>query len=332
MSDSVLRMIKMTERIPRYPSKVTANQIQDFLKNFGYSISLRSVQRDLNELSRLFPIECDDKSIPYGWSWKKDSPGFESPAMDPIQALTFSLASQYLEPLMPKASFKRIEKFFQRAENVLMGDEKSKVLRWRKRVRVIPESIRFKDAEIKTDIRQKIYRAIYEGLQIETHYRKRGEKESDLRYIHPLAIVVKGSVTYVISMMREDKKNVRYLPMHRFEKVNILEGKKIKEPKDFNLDEFIHKSNLGFEYSSDLYTFSAIFDKTMAAHLEETKLNSSQTIKELDDGRLLISARVPDTLQFEQWLMSFGASVEVLKPEKLRNKFKQLSIDLSNIY
>ena len=115
MSDSVLRMIKMTERIPRYPSKVTANQIQDFLKNLGYSISLRSVQRDLNELSRLFPIECDDKSIPFGWSWKKDSPGFESPAMDPIQALTFSLASQYLEPLMPKASFKRIEKFFQRS-------------------------------------------------------------------------------------------------------------------------------------------------------------------------------------------------------------------------
>ena len=73
MSDSVLRMIKMTERIPRYPSKVTANQIQDFLKNLGYSISLRSVQRDLNELSRLFPIECDDKSIPFGWSWKKDS-------------------------------------------------------------------------------------------------------------------------------------------------------------------------------------------------------------------------------------------------------------------
>ena len=307
MSDSVLRMIKMTERIPRYPSKVTANQIQDFLKNFGYSISLRSVQRDLNELSRLFPIECDDKSIPYGWSWKKDSPGFESPAMDPIQALTFSLASQYLEPLMPKASFKRIEKFFQRAENVLMGDEKSKVLRWRKRVRVIPESIRF-------------------------NYRKRGEKESDLRYIHPLAIVVKGSITYVISMMKEDKKNVRYLPMHRFEKVHILEGERIVEPKDFNLDEFIHKSNLGFEYSSDLYTFSAIFDKTMAAHLEETKLNSSQTVKELEDGRLLISARVPDTLQFEQWLMSFGASVEVLKPERLRNKFKQLSIDLSNIY
>ena len=41
-----------------------------------------------------------------------------------------------------------------------MGDEKSKVLRFGgERVRVIPESIRFKDAEINIDIRQKIYRA-----------------------------------------------------------------------------------------------------------------------------------------------------------------------------
>ena len=29
-----------------------------------------------------------------------------------------------------------------------MGDERSNVLRWRKRVRVIPESIRFKDPNI----------------------------------------------------------------------------------------------------------------------------------------------------------------------------------------
>jgi predicted DNA-binding transcriptional regulator YafY len=332
MSDSVLRMIKMTERIPRYPSKVTANQIQDFLRNLGYTISLRSVQRDLNALSRLFPIECDDSSIPYGWSWKKNSPGFESPAMDPIQALTFSLAAQYLEPLMPKASFKRIEKFFQRAENVLMGDERSNVLRWRKRVRVIPESIRFKDPDISSDIRQKIYRAIYEGYQMKALYRKRGEKDSDLRHIHPLGIVVKGSITYVISMMDEDNENVRYLPMHRFESIDILDGKKIKEPKNFDLDVYLHKNNLGFEYSEDLYTFVAIFDRTMGAHLEETPLNGTQKVKELSDGRLHITARVPDTLQFEQWLMGFGSSVEIIKPKRLRLKFKKLSSALSDIY
>ena len=84
-------------------------------------------------------------SIPF-IELEKNAPGHESPSMDPIQALTFSLAAQYLELLMPKANFKRIEKFFQRAENILLGDQKSNVLRWRKRVRVI-ENIRFKEAK-----------------------------------------------------------------------------------------------------------------------------------------------------------------------------------------
>ena len=106
---------------------------------------------------------------------------------------------------------------------------------------------------------------------------------------------------------------------------------KVKEPKNFDLDEFIHKNNLGFAYSDELYTFEAVFDRTMAFHLLETPLNSTQTAEELPGNKLLIKARVPDTLQFEQWLMSFGADVEILKPAKLRNKFKELSKNLNSI-
>ena len=32
---------------------------------------------------------------------------------------------------------------------------------------------------------------------------------------------------------------------------------------------------------------------------------------ELENNKLRIKARVPDTLQFEQWLMSFGSDVEI---------------------
>ena len=39
-----------------------------------------------------------------------------------------------------------------------------------------------------------------------------------------------------------------------------------------------------------------------------------------------------DTLQFEQWLMSFGAEVEILKPKKLREKFKALAKELNKKY
>ena len=251
--------------------------------------------------------------------------------MDPIQALTFSLAAQYLEPLMPKANFKRIEAFFNRAESVLIGNEKSKLLNWRKRVKVIPESIRFKDPKVSLEIRQKLYRAVYESIQIKALYKKRGSETSDERHIHPLGIVIKGSMHYLICMMDEDEIEPRYLPLQRFERVELL-NEASKEPENFDMEEFIHRNNLGFTYSKDLYTFEAIFDKTMAYHLLETPLNDTQTVQELDNDKLRIKARIPDTLQFEQWLMSFGSDVEVLKPKKLRDKFVKLTKKMKSIY
>ena len=321
----------MMELIPRYPAKTFTNEIKDKLTDLGYEATLRTIQRDLQELSRLFPIVSDERSQPFGWSWKKDAKGYESPAMDPIQALTFSLAAQYLEPLMPKANFKRIEAFFSRAESVLIGNEKSKLHNWRKRVKVIPENIRFKEPKVSLEIRQKLYHAVYEGIQINALYKKRGSKVSQERHIHPLGIVIKGSMHYLICMMDEDEIEPRYLPLQRFERVDLLDEAS-KEPKNFDLDEFIHKNNLGFTYSNNLYTFEAIFDKTMAFHLLETPLNSTQTSKELKGNKLLIKARVPDTLQFEQWLMSFGPDIEVLKPKKLRDKFVKLAKVLKKVY
>ena len=331
MSDTILRQISMMELIPRFPAKTFTNEIKDKLADLGYEATLRTIQRDLQELSRLFPIVSDERSQPFGWSWKKDAKGYESPAMDPIQALTFSLAAQYLEPLMPKANFKRIEAFFSRAESVLIGNEKSKLHNWRKRVKVIPENIRFKEPKVSLEIRQKLYHAVYEGIQIKALYKKRGSKTSDKRHIHPLGIVIKGSMHYLICMMDEDKIEPRYLPLQRFERVELLDATS-REPKNFDMEEFIHKNNLVFAYSNDLYTFEAIFDKTMAYHLTEAPLNDTQTVEELDEHRLKIKARIPDTLQFEQWLMSFGADVEILKPTKLRNKFKELSKNLNSIY
>ena len=132
-------------------------------------------------------------------------------------------------------------------------------------------------------------------------------------------------------MMDEDKIEPRYLPLQRFERVELL-NEASNEPENFDMEEFIHRNNLGFTYSKNLYTFEAIFDKTMAYHLIETPLNDTQTVKEFDDNRLRIKARIPDTLQFEQWLMSFGSDVEILKPKKLRDKFKKISRKLNQIY
>ncbi len=331
MATPTLRQIKMLELIPRSPRKTYTKELKEKLSNRGFEIDERSIQRDLVALEQTLPLICDSRDKPYGWSWAKGSEGIQAPAMDPVEALTISLAEQYLEPLMPKASFKRVGIFFDRANAVLKDQSPKKINRWRQRVRVLPEMIRFKKPVINKGLEQTLYKAIFEGLQIKALYRKRGNTKSSPRHMHPLGLVMKGSINYLICMMDEDQENPRHLPLHRFEKVEIL-NEKIREPKDFNLDKFTHTNNLSFEYSKNLFTFKALFDFTAAAHLVETPLNGTQKIIKQEDGKLLISARMTDTLQFEQWLKSFGSDVEILEPPKLRNKFKKLAEDLIKKY
>ncbi len=331
MGTPTLRQIAMLELIPRSPRKTYTKEIKNKLADRGFEIDERSIQRDLIALERTLPLVCDSRDKPYGWSWAKSSEGIQAPAMDPVEALTLSLAEQYLEPLMPKASFKRVGIFFDRANAVLKEQSPKLINRWRQRVRVLPEMLRFKRPQLNDDVEQALYEAAFEGLQIKALYRKRGESKSSLRHIHPLGLVMKGSINYLICMMDEDRKQPRYLPLHRFEKVEIL-GENSEEPDKFNLDEFTHTNNLSYEYSKKLYTFKALFDFTAAAHLMETPLNSTQKVSKQADGRLLISARMTDTLQFEQWLRSFGSDVEILEPLKLKNKFKTLAKELNKKY
>jgi hypothetical protein len=41
----------------------------------GFTVSKRTVERDLNELSLIFPLERNDKSIPFGWHWSASAVG-----------------------------------------------------------------------------------------------------------------------------------------------------------------------------------------------------------------------------------------------------------------
>ena len=206
MGTPTLRQIAMLELIPRSPRKTYTKEIKNKLADRGFEIDERSIQRDLIALERTLPLICDSRDKPYGWSWAKNSEGIQAPAMDPVEALTLSLAEQYLEPLMPKASFKRVGIFFDRANAVLKEQSPRLINRWRQRVRVLPEMLRFKRPQINSEVEQALYEAAFEGKQIKAQYRKRGESESNLRHIHPLGIVMKGSINYLICMMDEDKK------------------------------------------------------------------------------------------------------------------------------
>ncbi len=330
MTDSVLRQLKLLEFLPRQPRKVSPKDLRIQLSESGFEVSIRTIQRDLKNLSSILPLISDERDKPYGWSWHKDATGL-NPAMDPIEALTFSLAEEYLEPIMPSKSFKRMKIFFNRAQNVLKEMEKSSLRRWRDNVRVIPQWQTLIPPDINEEAEANIYDALLKGNQLSVKYLKRGEQDAGERTVNPLGIVLQGVVHRLICTMAEDPETPRHLPIHRF-KTAVSNGEPCTQPKKFNLDEFIQKQSIGFLVDHMLINLKAKFTRTAGFHLSETPVTKNQKLSILNDGSYLLEARLPNTSQLRWWLLGFGSGVEVIEPKNLRNEFKEIIKDLKIIY
>lgn len=63
------RQWELLRQLPSRSPGITSAELLARLQDVGFSISKRSIERDLNELSLIFPLERNDKSIPYGWHW-----------------------------------------------------------------------------------------------------------------------------------------------------------------------------------------------------------------------------------------------------------------------
>ncbi len=330
MTDTTLRQLKLLELLPRQPFKKSPQILKDDLSQIGFEVSIRTIQRDLKVLSSILPLLSDERDRPYGWSWHKDAPGL-NPAMDPIEALTFSLAEEYLEPIMPSKSFNRLKIFFDRANAILNELEKSSIKKWRDNVRVVPQWQTLIAPTINDQAESEIYDALLKGYQLEVLYLKRGEKKAENRIVNPLGIVAQGVVHRLVCTLDDDTEQPRHLPMHRFQKA-IQNGNKRIEPKDFKLDEFIKNQNIGYLITEKPITIEVRFQSMAGFHLTETPLSDNQILKQLDDGAYLLRAKLPNTSQLRWWLLGFGDQVEVIKPKSLRKEFTDITKNLYKLY
>ena len=87
------------------------------------------------------------------------------------------MAEQYLEPLMPSKSFKRIRVFFDRANSILKKVKRNEISRWRDRVRVEHQWQRLEAPHINEAVESEIYDALLKGRQLSVSYRNRGAKK-----------------------------------------------------------------------------------------------------------------------------------------------------------
>jgi predicted DNA-binding transcriptional regulator YafY len=316
--NTLSRQWQMLRLIPRYPQKITARDLQRRLAVENFEINKRTIERDLQTLSGVFPLTLDDRDKPYGWSWQKDAPSFDLPGLSATEALSLKLIERHLQSLLPRSIVDQLAPHFRTAEQKLNGlVGRHQFASWPNKIRVVPPTQPLRPPSTPATVQQTIYDALLQERQISAGYRKRGDKRPVQYTLHPLGIVQRGPVTYLVATVF-DYPDPRLFALHRFQKAEMLD-EPANVPKNFDLDAYIASGAFGFSDGGTI-RLEAIFTDAAAEHLYETPLSSDQTLKPLGDGCTRLAATVADTAQLRWWLLGFGAGVEVKKPVALRRK------------
>ncbi|MCG5549275.1 helix-turn-helix transcriptional regulator [Halorhodospira halochloris] len=319
MSESLLRQWTMLQSIPRQPRGISAPQLHERLHSEGYSVSLRTIQRDLNTLSSEFALVCEPQDNQQLWSWLADAPVLNVPGLSPAAALAFRLAELHLRPLMAPEALRALQPHFEAASRVL-DNGGSRLGNWPERVRLLSRSQPLLAPTIDSAVYDRVCQGLLEGRQLYVHYRARSRGNTLQSYrVHPLGLVVRDTVSYLLARLR-DYTDVRQLALHRCEAVELLE-ESAEPPPGFDLDAYIHERRaFDLPETSEPINLRLRINSGVAQHLAEAPLSQDQTIEMVDDDWWLLQAKVPLTAQLRWWLLGFGQAVQVQEPSSLREE------------
>jgi len=330
MSEVVLRQWQMLRLVPRAPRKVSTAAIEVELKRRGFDVNRRTIQRDLQALSVMFPLVCDDDTKPYGWSWMAEGVPLEVPNLDLHVALAFRLATDHLEPLLPAATREYLQPHFELARERLDQMQDSGLRSWPDKVRVIPGGIRREPPTVRPEVIEAVQTGLFEERCLDVMYRKRAEIEDRQYKVHPLGLVYRDLVGYLVCTLW-DYDDVVQLALHRFREVTVTEDPALF-PEGFSLDEYVQSEAFGFLRKDRDLVLKAVFDPAVVPSLTEVPISRDQKVAELEDGYFTLEATVRDTTALRAWLLGYGSLVEVLEPESLRDEIRTEVEEMASRY
>lgn len=235
--------------------------------------------------------------------------------MSTQEALALKLAQRYLGDALPSEVLDDLKQYFHQADSKLKDESLYRA--WLGKVRLIPASQPLLKPTTARNVLAGAYAGVLSGTVLNVTYRQRGADKAKIYDIEPLAIIVRGSVTYLVAVFPWAQ-DVTLMALHRFSAVRQTE-QNIRPPLNFDLDQFIKSGALGFGDASVQAVHARFYDGA-GAHLEETPVHADQILKIRDDGGIDLLVSIPMTEQFKWWLLGFGDRVEVLAPGALRQE------------
>jgi proteasome accessory factor B len=171
--------------------------------------------------------------------------------------------------------------------------------------------------------------AVLRQEEVSFQYRKPGDSGKSARSVQPYHLAHRENLWYLVGFDLE-RGALRTFALPRIDSV-VLAKKRFVKPADFTPERFFSNA-MGVLGGEDDHRVVIRFGAGVADRVREREWHESQEMRELPGGRLELRLRLGALAEVEQWVLGWGAAAEVLEPAALRDKIRETSLKLAEMY
>ncbi|MFO7718178.1 MAG: WYL domain-containing transcriptional regulator [Desulfohalobium sp.] len=317
--EALARQWQMLHLIPTRAPGITARALTERLGEEGFAVSKRTVERDLNELSRQFGLTHGGEpgKGPFGWYFIKGRGGEELGSVELVDAVLLVLMGEALEQMLPPPMVQVVSGKIERARRKLRSLPGHRLAKWSEKVRTVAPSLPFRPPFIRPKVMETVQEALMTDRQLAVRYAALQERPKSLT-LNPLGLVLRGPVLYLLASV-EPYRDVLHFALHRMERARLTDNA-VTVPEGFDIDAHIESGGLHFGSGKPM-KLRAVLSESLASYLSETPLSADQAIA-YRRGKWVLTATVPDTWQLEFWILSQANGIEVTAPKRYRQRIQ----------
>jgi predicted DNA-binding transcriptional regulator YafY len=310
-------------------------EITDQLTDRGYSVTKRTVHRDLEGLLAAgIPLtESGSKSDKGGVRWKVDiSPRVARQS----QAAVLKISQRQLAGLyLAKAQFKALSKnplfagldhFFEQVSDLIGSRNRSLLDELAKDLHVDLSDAQVVDSD--PDVVDTIHAAIGEGQCLRLHYKSSNSQTNRERELGPHYLYFRERSLYLVAEDLADQ-TIKTFALPRMSKVEMIDrtyAGKVSSP-----DEHF-KSSFGVWRANQTEPVEILFIASRSQYIKERTWHPSQVLTSNTDGSIKLKLQVGITPQLVCWILGFGSDAKVLSPSKLQHLICKAAHDITSRY
>lgn len=360
-SASLMRQWQLLQLLPSHGPGATVTELLAALNDkFQVQVKRRTVERDLETLSLVFPLDCNDKSKPFGWFLSRK---LQLPQMTLPEALLLCLAEPALASLVPDALQPLLLPRLAEAANLLQSSAQSKKWQLSEKIAFLPTPQLQQAPAVNAEVLLTVQSALLDDCCVDVDYQspyrgpagaatqgadKQGpaeqspveqsppaqgpaEQSTDKQNIppttaskyllHPLALVQNGLQLYLLAFV-DGYQDIRLFAVPRIRSAQLSSQPAVR-PADFQLQSYLQSGALQFVSEPAIFTLDARVDNTLANLLAEAPLGSQMHLAPAaGPGWWQLTTAISDSWNLRLWLQSQGSRIEVLSPPWLRQQMQ----------